>query len=282
MIEVSPTGLQTYLECPRKYRYSKVLRIRPVSERTAVSLGTLGHAALEAYYRDGTNPAKAFREVAERWKAEQGIEGDEELDRKIDAMEEVLEHYPGWVADKDTFEVLNVEVPFQVAFGKGRGRFVLNGRFDLVVRANTGLWILDHKFVSSFLPDAELDTNLQVTLYTLAASHLWPTETFNGVIINQIKMSMPKTTEPFRRDYCYRNAAQLFAAERHLEDVLSRLRKERSYPPYPGKHCTWCSYRSLCVAEDDGTGFAAMLEAAYVVDLPTEDETERKEAGVFD
>ena len=281
MIEVSPTGLQTYLECPRQYRYVKILGVRPLTERPALALGSLGHVALESYYRDGTNPAKAFREAAERWKAEQGIEGDEDLDKRIDALENVLENYPGWVADKDDFEVLHLEVPFRVAFGHGRGRFVLNGRFDMVVRANTGLWILDHKFVSTFPPEAEAETNLQVTLYTLAAQELWPNETFNGVVLNYVKKSMPKTTEPFRRVYCYRNATQLRMAEQHLKEVVRRLRNETTWTPAPGKHCAWCAYRSLCVAEDDGTGFEAMLEAAYVIDKPEETVEEPVEEGVF-
>lgn len=280
MLEVSPTGLQSYLACPRQYRYDKILRIRPLTERPNLALGTLGHKALEEYYRNHKHPAIVFREEAERWKVENDIY-DEEIDKRIEALAEVLEHYPGWSSKVDEFEVLHLEVPFRVPLGWGRGRFVLTGRYDKVIRAKTGLWLWDNKFVDQFPSEKELETNLQFTLYTLAAHKLWPGEKFNGLVVNAIKWKMPRTTEPFNRYYVFRNRHQVQAAERHLMDYVRRLREDQTFVPTPGRHCRSCQYHSLCIAEDDGTGFEEMLRAAYVIEGEEEQEQEVVEEGVF-
>jgi hypothetical protein len=51
MIVLSASKIATYLQCPRKYRFRYVARVRAPWKPSALALGSAVHAALETFHR---------------------------------------------------------------------------------------------------------------------------------------------------------------------------------------------------------------------------------------
>jgi len=202
--------LKAVRRCPRLYwlRYTREL----VPVRTAVPLvwGTLGHLLVGKLYelaRDNT-PAeakvmapKAVVATADQWLERMvqearevmaskafGLDGNLEAETHEAASKmreealSVVTHYMGstWLEDLDRWEVLLVEVPFQVPLPDALDRrhpwWVFRGKIDLVARErDTGLVVMaDHKFTSREAEGyaAELDTDTQPQGYLYAGTVL--------------------------------------------------------------------------------------------------------------
>jgi len=68
----------------------------------------------------------------------------------------------------------------------------------------------------------------------------------------------------FRRTYVQRSPRELeIAGEMILLEATDMLSNPSIYPN-PGKHCTWCDFRSPCLARMDGSDTNWILESNYV------------------
>lgn len=275
---IHPTQDQLYQRCPRQFKLSVVDGLRPREPVTGLAVGSLGHAALEAYYRKGECPAAAFENAYHEWAKE--LEDPDlltdEIHQQAESLYTVLGAYPEYAREQDRWAVWYIEQPFEVPiYTDGEFEVLLCGRFDLVVHAEGRIWIVDHKFYSRFPSPRLLHIDTQFTSYALAARLLWPDEQFGGVIPNIIRKNPPKTkqTQWFYRDWVAKTDTQLINHREHLLRRLSRVvedLKEDRWTPQTGLHCASCQFYSLCRAMDDGSNVEALIEASYTRTEPAD------------
>lgn len=166
--KVSPSQLKMYLECPRKWYYSYVLKQRAPST-TAHILGSRVHKHLEDWLNAGTPPEGEHAHLA------QAIIDSGHIERG--------EH------------IIGVERRTNPAIGFGDTGVTLNGIVDVVERrADGGLVITDFKTTSSFKwlkTPAQLLNDVQAICYSrwasLAYDGLTPdnTITFRLIYVNK-------------------------------------------------------------------------------------------------
>lgn len=245
------------VSCEKKYYWRKIAKVEAEPTK-AMSKGSLFHRLVGAWWLTDTVEDELLVFLAE-WRAEHTI-----LDE--DSGELVVAPLPEWVDDiywlvkryiefygphRDDWEVLGVEVPFEVRIP---GRYAyLTGRFDALVRERSSgrIWVVEWKTCSGWDSIEEYAWSPQVSLYYWAAREAG--YDIEGVLIDAAYTYRWKNPRPlqdsFQRRWLDRNEEHLEGALAELDGGMVRARELRN-GAFPlrniDRHCGWCSYRDLC------------------------------------
>lgn len=189
---LSISEISIFKNCPREWFFSYVLKLEAPSRGDARAVGTIAHHALEVLYSTEGDLSRAqdtvMNDIQKSLMTENPIS-----EAAIKMLPELLieyYHYAKELQDFQRWEVVEAEKFHQVYIPKIDITF--RARFDLVLRIDGKLWILDHKttkqFATSFL---ELDE--QSTAYMWLGRKVFK-EPIAGVIYNQLKKVQPQDT----------------------------------------------------------------------------------------
>ena len=166
------SALNTFRNCPRKYKHRYVDCLRPRERSEALSFGSVIHGALELWYQ-------ATGDSNRLWTALDYIDqqfpervGDDTQTAAWHLARAMFTGYADRYAQED-FEVVEVEKSFTGEIrnpdtGRQSQTFVIAGKADAIVQRPDGMYLLEHKTASSI--DAnyldKLWTDTQIALYS--------------------------------------------------------------------------------------------------------------------
>ncbi len=250
----TPTRLETWLDCPRRYRMSYL--DRPVPRKGPPwahnSFGASVHNALAGWWRlprPDRTVAAAGRLLERGWIGD-GYAGPDQSARYRQTARRMVERY---VAGLDpAAEPAGVERTVSTR----TGRIALSGRIDrLDRRASAGggqeLVVVDYKTGRRPLTSADAKASLPLALYALAAErslrapcrrvelHHLPTGT-----VHVCEHSPASLTRQLGRAEGI--AAECGQADERAKAGLSPGERDQVFPPRPGPGCGWCDFRALC------------------------------------
>jgi DNA helicase-2/ATP-dependent DNA helicase PcrA len=235
-LSLSASDLDLYLTCPLKYKFARVFGI-PQEPTINQRFGILIHNVLERFHKDsGEDGLERLMELFEGgWRRTGFGSSDDELqfrDRAREAMrlywerESVAEGEPVWLERK-----------FDIRIGPHHVR----GRVDRVDRLADGSHeLIDYK-TGERKSEAELESDLQLALYRLAAREAWEIEAGSGSYY--YVLDAEKVAAPVRPDDAERVERTVLAVG---EGVLSQDFEPRPSPTT----CSWCDYRLICPAAE--------------------------------
>jgi DNA helicase-2/ATP-dependent DNA helicase PcrA len=238
-LSLSASDLSLYLTCPLKYKFGRVFGI-PQEPTINQRFGILIHNVLERFHKeppendeDGLRVLTNLFETG--WRRTGFGATDDELqfrDRAREALrlywerERVAEGEPVWLEKKFDFKV---------------GDHHVRGRVDRVDRLPDGDYeLIDYK-TGERRTEAELENDLQLALYRLAAREAWDIEAASGsyyYVLDADKVAAP--TKPDDAERVERTVLQVG------EGVLSQDFEPRPSPSV----CSWCDYRLICPAAE--------------------------------
>jgi DNA helicase II / ATP-dependent DNA helicase PcrA len=239
MLSLSASDLTLYLTCPLKYKFARVFGI-PQEPTINQRFGILFHNVLERFHKEP--PANEFeglrllnRLFEQGWRRTGFGNSDDELqfrDRAREALrlywerERVSEGEPVWLEKKFDFKV---------------GDHHVRGRVDRVDRLPDGDYeLIDYK-TGERKSEEDLDDDLQLALYRLAAREAWGIEAATGSYYYVLDAEkVPAPTRPDDAERVERTVLQVG------EGVLSQDFEPRPSP----KVCSWCDYRLICPAAE--------------------------------
>ena len=187
------SALNTFRNCPRKYKNRYLDNLRPRERAEALSFGSVIHTAIELWYRSS--------DVESRLRDVLTYVDDAFENRVVDFNQMVQWHlatamirgYAERYATEE-FEVVEVEKEFVGEIrnpdtGRQSQTFRIAGKVDGIVRCHDGLYLLEHKTASNI--DAsyldKLWTDTQIALYSFHLRQLgYP---IVGVIYNVLLKS---------------------------------------------------------------------------------------------
>jgi hypothetical protein len=165
------SALNTYRNCPRKYKNRYVDNLRPRERAEALSFGSVIHTAIELWYRSAgaesrLSDVNAYIDAAFE-------------NRIVDASQMASWHLAraiiaGYASrySVEEFEVVEVEKEFVGEIrnpdtGRQSQTFRIAGKVDAIVRCHDGMYLLEHKTAATV--DAnyldKLWTDTQIALY---------------------------------------------------------------------------------------------------------------------
>jgi DNA helicase-2/ATP-dependent DNA helicase PcrA len=239
MLSLSASDLSLYLTCPLKYKFARVFGI-PQEPTINQRFGILIHNVLERFHKeppedegDGLRVLTSLFETG--WRRTGFGSSDDELqfrDRAREALrlywerERVAEGEPTWLERKFDFKV---------------GEHHVRGRVDRVDRLPDGDYeLIDYK-TGERRTEAQLDSDLQLALYRLAAREAWGVEASTGsyyYVLDADKVAAP--TKPDDAERVERTVLQVG------EGILGQDFEPRPSPTV----CGWCDYRLICPAAE--------------------------------
>jgi DNA helicase-2/ATP-dependent DNA helicase PcrA len=237
-LSLSASDLTLYLTCPLKYKFARVFGI-PQEPTINQRFGILMHNVLERFHKEPPAEGDELRTLNRLFEGgwrRGGFGGsDDEMqyrDRGREALrlywerERLSESEPVWMERKFDFKVADHHV---------------RGRVDRVDRLPDGSYeLIDYK-TGERKTEEELDSDLQLALYRMAAREAWDIEAAYAsydYVLDADKVAAP--TKPDDAERVERTVVTVG------EGVLSQDFEPRPSPSV----CSWCDYRLICPAAE--------------------------------
>ena len=245
---LSASRLKSYLSCPLRFYYEKVLAI-PKPTNAAAHLGKAVHASLASYHTRLWHGEEAsadsivgcFGSEFARLESAQPVKWDDANDR-IDAIASGERIVRAYIADESSRvqpKPIGVEVTLD---GEIPGVPIpLLGIADLVREGNR---LTDFKTTAA-TPNPGIEAwqhELQITAYSL----LIETNTGEPVSESELVFLVKTKTPKVIRMVLPTPDAMKRARFKALAEVYVRGVERREYHPTPGQQCAWCQYRNEC------------------------------------
>lgn len=271
------TKIKSFRNCPRKYYYRHVLGLVPVGSLSPdLTFGQGIHAALEYMYKGGDtvtrvpcphgpcefcNPNEGMIRAHYAEFMKQFPASSQDGKNTVFVGLSLLSHYLSkW--NRETFgEILSVEQPFAIPFGKAVHGVDIYwvGKMDLTVRDSMGIAPVDHKTASRFGEFFEkgFKIDVQITGYIWATPRLFDEEC-NHAVINALRKSVRPSEEDLVRKITQRIPEEIESWEREVLHTISEIHacSETGVWPQNGDSCFnyWreCEYRCLCTTGSAG------------------------------
>jgi DNA helicase II / ATP-dependent DNA helicase PcrA len=239
MLSLSASDLSLYLTCPLKYKFARVFGI-PQEPTINQRFGILFHNVLESFHKDPPeNPGEGLgvlnRLFEQGWRRTGFGSSDDELQFR-DRAREALRLY--WERERESEgEPVWLEKKFDFKIGDHHVR----GRVDRVDRLPDGDYeLIDYK-TGERKSAEDLDDDLQLALYRMAAREAWGIEASTGSYYYVLDAEkVPAPTRPDDAERVERTVLQVG------EGVLSQDFEPRPSPSV----CSWCDYRLICPAAE--------------------------------
>lgn len=261
-MRTSYSAIETYQQCPQKYKFQEIDRLRVPKGREAV-FGTLVHEALNFMFkRDPLFPTldEVIAHFREHWPSHEDFaketshnplkrawsEEEEKVyfEEGVRMLKRFYEKNAPW-----NFAVLDLESRFEVVLlDETTGEtHILAGIMDRVDKLPDGTYeIIDYK-TSKRMPSQDvINENLQLSLYSLGLQKKWP-----HITPEEIKLSL----------YFLKHGEKLStqssteATEKTKSWILETIREIKGhsdsgkpFEPMPSALCDWCGYKPLCPA----------------------------------
>jgi RecB family exonuclease len=271
LFSATPSRLDSWLGCPRRYRYSYVDRPTPPKGAPWAhnSVGAAVHGALAAWWLlpvDDRTPCAARRLLWERW-SPLGFRDDQHAAEWRDRAADMAERYVETLDPSD--EPLGIER----TVGMKTARLALSGRIDRLDRRGDELVIVDYKTGRHVLSTDDARGSLALAIYAAAAArtlrlpcrrvelHHLPT---GEVVVWE------HSEESLARQLGRAEAIGIEAAEAHAAVVASdgdEATLEELFPPVTGPQCGWCDFLGHCAEGQAATPQRIQPWAGLAVDI---------------
>jgi len=242
---LSYSQIETFKTCPLHYKLRYILKI-PTFPSASLSFGSTIHTALNSFYlsvKDGEKPTEKFlRELLEKnWTSE----GYTSKAHEKKFFEKGKVYLSGFL--KESFDPKNLPLLLEEPFTIPLGKIKIGGKIDRVDKLVAGsIEIIDYKTGATIPSQKEVDQNLQLSFYALAATQI-PTEPF-GKVPEKIKLSL-----------YYLDQQQKITTTRTKEDLekakeeILKIKKQIETSDFKCSGsflCQNCEYKLLCNSEE--------------------------------
>lgn len=261
-MRTSYSAIETYLQCPQKYKFQEIDRIRTPKSREAI-FGTAVHSALNFMFKkDPLFPTldEVINHFRENWPAREVFlaeskhdslkrawTGEEEkiyLQEGIKMLKRFYEKNAPW-----NFSVIDLESRFEVALEdkKSGETHILAGIIDRIDKTGDGKYeIIDYKTAKRMPSQDALNQNLQLFLYSLGLQKRWP-----HLSTEDIKLSLYflKHEEKLTAEI---SSVAVQKTKDHvlntIGEIQEHIRSGKEFEPMPSALCEWCGFRPMCPA----------------------------------
>ncbi len=236
-IYLSKSSLETFKQCGLKFnnRYvEKILGLQALQDKQAALFGTLIHEVLEKYF--GNDKKGSLLSLYQ-----EAFKNSEINSQDFYILgEQLLKHYAE-TSDNGN-KVLGVEVEFKYFLDNGVPIKGIIDRIDEI--SEEEIEIIDYKTgYSTPLTPKQLETDLQLGMYNLAANNLFPK-------YKRVKLSLYYLH--YGKISCYMSDTMLESLKGYLSVMYDKIQKGLGDPslltPTVNSFCSFCDYKATCTA----------------------------------
>ncbi|MBI1983680.1 MAG: PD-(D/E)XK nuclease family protein, partial [Acidobacteria bacterium] len=242
---LSATAIESYRDCPLKYKFSHHLRI-PTGPQPALTFGNIMHQAVRFFVeqRKKMKSPPEFEAVEQFYLSAWKDAGFEDAYQEEAYRKAGVEQLRAFVERQKDSRVPAEKIRTEEFFRLDLGDLVLEGRIDQIQPLGAGddhaVELIDYK-TGRPRSQKDADKSLQLSIYALAAREqlkLKPARlTFHNLANNQ-----PVSTA--------RTGGDLQDALKEVREVAEEIRRG-VFRPTPGFACRFCDFVPVCPAHEE-------------------------------
>jgi hypothetical protein len=252
---LSASRIKSYIQCPENYYQSYEMKVK--GEAIHLTFGTLIHSVFERWFQEEIDIAEIYQE---EWDNANIVDPDFYRDG-FDILENFMK-----INDRDGLS-LGFEHAFAIDIHSGKiystdhvdfsnrdeAKAFLDGLqnedapiiFGFIDRIaydmdNDMLKIVDYKTSRIALTQQEADDDVQLSMYALVASYIYPEYPRVVSELQYVRLGAPVRT--------YRTAEQLESFREWLISVYYKIKNDTTHAATINKYCGWCASKGVCVA----------------------------------
>ncbi len=240
-MRISYSAFDTYQNCPLKYKYQNIDRIRTPKSKEAV-FGTVLHDTMKFIHTPGIlSPTldQAMEHFSNVWNPVVFENPDEERAAFSQGVRMLQDYYQK--NNPADFNIVTLESRFQIEIGPEGARHIISGIIDRIDRTPDGFEIIDYKTTKKMPTQDKVDHDIQLTVYLQAFLSLYPKEIANlgnlkvslYFLKHGVKLSAPRTEE------------QLQETEKVFLETIAHI-EAGEFEPHVTPLCDWCGYQNIC------------------------------------
>jgi len=246
---ISYSQIQTFNMCPLHYKLQYILKI-PFRPTASLSFGSSIHAALKDFYQKYIeNKNIKIKDIVsilkDRW-IDEGYQSKTHQNEAFEKAKYILLQYLKTNFIPNANKPVGIEIPFQFFIKDAKADKIslkIGGRIDRVDNIGENkIEIIDYKTGGNIPKEKELDTNLQLTLYALAATQV-KDNIFNKKP-EDIILSLHYLGEE-KKLTTTRTKDQLEEAKAKILEIVEEIEKS-DFACSRSIICQNCEYKMLC------------------------------------
>ncbi len=233
-MRLSYSSINTYETCPAKYWF-QYEEGHPTGPSPALSFGDSLHRALHRFHNRPVPVAPPLEELLETLDAVWVGEGF----RDISEEQTYLRHGRQVLADyhRDNADAYRIPAALEFRFTIEVEGVAVSGVIDRMDRIPGGGYeIIDYKTNRRLPPQAQVDRDLQLSVYHLAAKKVWGIEPDRLTLYYLL---------PGQRLSTSRTSADVDELRRRIATVAARIEAGK-FEPRQNPLCDWCDFQRLC------------------------------------
>ncbi len=258
-MRISYSALETYQNCPLKYKFQEIDKIKVPKSKEAV-FGTLLHSTLKFIHTPSIlSPTleQALDYFSKNWNSEVFADETEERAAFSQGVEIIQNYYKK--NDLSKINIVDLETKFEVEIGNNKSflnnssslklnttevkneTHIIAGIIDRIDKTEDGYEIIDYKTTKKMPSQEKVDNDLQLSIYLWAFLARYPKEIEN---LDKIKVSLYYLKHGVKLS-SVRTLKQLKESERLFLDTIEII-KSGSFGPIISPLCDWCGYQNRC------------------------------------
>ena len=234
---LSYSRLSRFEQCPLSFKLHYIEK-KQAEPNDSLKFGKAIHAVLEVlvleHMEQERTSALSEDRAAELWQKAFSAEGMSGMEM----FQEGLSIVKSFIKDQgiiDHQDVLAIEREFRLPVGP----FTVLGYIDRVDRVDDEtVEVIDYKTNRMLFTRDEVDSNLQMSLYHLAAQMLWPWAKKVKLTFHMLRHGIRMVTE--------RDQEQLDAAVKYVESMGQQTESATEFPARLNNNCIWCDHKQNC------------------------------------
>ncbi len=269
----SHSRLETFEQCPRKYKFRYIENIRTDREGIEAFVGKRVHEALEKLYKDlkltkvnTLAELLAFYETEweKNWHANIAITRTGFNPGHYFAMgKECLTLYYKRFHPFNQGKTLGLEERIEIKLPDGEKTYTIQGYIDRLswVPDTETYEIHDYKTSSSLPTQADVDEDRQLALYHLGLLQRWPDAKKVKLVWHYLQADRDLVSE--------RSSTDLKALQEEVLGVIHAIEKESQSGQWDVRKsalCDWCEYKTICPAFKHSVAMEALPPNEYLLD----------------
>ena len=233
-IDLSASAIETYENCPLKFRLGRIDGIPQTAKKPELVFGNIIHAVLQRFHEPNKELTREriLRLLDEEWKKgefDYVVREEKFKEQGID----ILSRYHDIISN-DPPNVLKTEEKFAFDIGP----ITIRGAIDRIDSTPEGVTILDYK--TSKTPSSA-KSNLQLAVYSMYLEQL-DDKNIGGLPVSA-SLYFLREEEKMLRTHSFTTDQIGETKEKIIEVAAGINRKE--FHAKTGKHCDWCDYKNL-------------------------------------
>jgi RecB family exonuclease len=248
-MRVSYSALETYKQCPLKFKYQEIDRIRVPKTIEALFGGAIHRVLKKMFEKTPLFPTldELLDFFNKLWTEDAKDEDEKIFNAYLEEGYLLLKNFykknPPW-----NFNVLELESRFEVIIKdpKNNENHVLAGIIDRIDKATEDdlYEIIDYKTSKRMPSKEDLDQNAQLSIYNLGLLKRWPHLNPENVKLSFYFLKHNEKIETKR------TTADLMETKNKILETIREIQEliaaKKDFIPTPSVLCDWCGYKKMC------------------------------------